>query len=160
MYLKYSYLACGPRVKCGSCGNTEWSQVKQSQDEGIGWVPYSWRRTEPIPASWSLHCGGPCSKKTLTTTVFEKLENPLFRNLTEKTETVMSTIVRKWRVNYWRDGQRQKNGYAQTVWSMCLRARSKSTPSYGLGWSVRTLTCLAARMHPRLTHSKRLTRSI
>ena len=84
MYMKYSYLACGPRLKCGSCGNIEWSQIKQSQDGGIGWVPYSWRMTEPIPASWSLHCGGPCSEKTLTTTVFEKLENPLFRNLTEK----------------------------------------------------------------------------
>jgi hypothetical protein len=70
MYMKYSYLACGPRVKCGSCGQIEWSQVKQSSDVR--------------PMSWSLHCGGSCSKKTLTTTVFEKLENPLFRNLTEK----------------------------------------------------------------------------
>ena len=84
MYLKYSYLACGPRVKCGSCGKIEWSQVMQSSDKGINWVPYSWRRTEPIPESWSLHCGGLCSKKTLTTTVFEKLDNPLFRNLTGK----------------------------------------------------------------------------
>jgi hypothetical protein len=85
MYMKYSYLACGPRVKCGSCGKIEWSQVKQSSDAGINWVPYSWRRTEPIPASWSLHCGGSCSNKnTLTTTVFEKLENPFFRNITEK----------------------------------------------------------------------------
>ena len=84
MYMKYHYLACGPRVKCGSCGAIEWSQVKQSQDEGIGWVPYSWRQTEPIPASWSLHCGGSCSNNTWTTTVFEKLENPFFRNLTQK----------------------------------------------------------------------------
>ena len=84
MYLKYSYLACGPRLKCGLCGNIEWSEIKQSQDGGLGWVPYSWRRTEPIPVSWSLHCGGSCSKKTLTTIVFEKLENPFFRNLTEK----------------------------------------------------------------------------
>jgi hypothetical protein len=84
MHMKYSYLACGPRVKCGSCGKTEWSQVKQSQDEGIDLVPYSWRQTEPIPASWSLHCGGSCSNNTLTTTVFEKLENPFLRNLTQK----------------------------------------------------------------------------
>lgn len=84
MYLKYSYLACGPRVKCGSCGNTNWSQVKQSQDEGIGLVPYALRLTEPIPASWSLHCGGSCSKNTFTTTVFEKLANPFLRNLTQK----------------------------------------------------------------------------
>jgi hypothetical protein len=84
LYLKYSYLACGPRMKCGSCGNIEWSQVKQSADEGgyANWVPYSLRRTEPIPASWSLHCGGSCSQKSWTTTVFEKLDNPLFRNLT------------------------------------------------------------------------------
>jgi hypothetical protein len=84
MYMKYSYLACGPRVKCRSCGTLEWSQVKQSQDEGIGWVPYSLRLTEPTPASWSLHCGGACSKNTFTTTVFEKLENPFIRNLTQK----------------------------------------------------------------------------
>jgi hypothetical protein len=70
MYMKYSYLACGRRVKCGSCGQIEWSQVKQSSDAR--------------PTSRSLHCGGSCSKKTLTTTVFEKLENPLFRNLTKK----------------------------------------------------------------------------
>jgi hypothetical protein len=84
MHMKYSYLACGPRLKCGSCGKIEWSQVKQSSDEGIGWVPYSWRQTEPIPVSWSLHCGGPCSNNTWTTTVFEKLENPFLRNLTQK----------------------------------------------------------------------------
>jgi hypothetical protein len=84
MHMKYSYLACGPRVKCGLCGKIEWSQVKQSSDEGLNWVPYSLRRTKPIPVSWSLHCGGSCSQKPWTTTVFETLENPLFRNLTEK----------------------------------------------------------------------------
>ena len=84
MYLKYHFLACGPRVKCNLCKELEWSEVKQSQDEGLGWVPYSWRQSEPIPASWSLHCGGACSKKTLTTSIFEKLENPFFRNLTQK----------------------------------------------------------------------------
>lgn len=84
MHMKYSLLACGPRVKCGSCGQIEWSQVKQSSDAGIGWVPYSLRQTEPIPASWSLHCGGTCSKNTWTTTVFEKLENPFLKNLTQK----------------------------------------------------------------------------
>jgi len=84
MHMKYSYLACGPRVRCRLCGKIEWSQVKQSADEGLGWVPYSWRTTEPIPVSWSLHCGGLCSQKTLTTTVFERLDNPFFRNITEK----------------------------------------------------------------------------
>ncbi len=83
MHMKYSYLACGPRVKCGLCGKIEWSQVKQSSDEGLGWVPYSWRRSEPIPNSWSLHCGGSCSQKSCTTTVFEILDNPYFRKLTE-----------------------------------------------------------------------------
>jgi len=83
MHIKYSYLACGPRVKCGSCGTAEWSQVKQSSDEGLGWVPYSLRRTEPIPDSWSLHCGGSCSQKSWTTTVFETLDNPFFPKLTQ-----------------------------------------------------------------------------
>ena len=84
MHLKYNYLACGPRVKCRLCVDNEWSQIKESSDGGINWVPYALRQTEPVPASWSLHCGGSCSKNSLTTTIFEKVENPLFPNLTAK----------------------------------------------------------------------------
>lgn len=84
MYLKHHYLACGPRMKCPICGDIEWSQIKESSDGGINWVPYALRQTEPVPASWSLHCGGSCSQKSLTTTIFESLENPFLPNLTLK----------------------------------------------------------------------------
>lgn len=104
MYLKYSYLACGPRIKCRNCGNIEWSSVQQSQDKGINYVPYSLRMTEPVPAAWSLHCGGSCSKNTWTTTVFETLQNPLLRNLTQKSrerykynrKTVVNWLLAGW----------------------------------------------------------------
>lgn len=60
--------------------------------------------TEPVPAAWSLHCGGACSKNNWTTTVFETLQNPLLRNLTEKNrerykcnrKTVVSWVFAGW----------------------------------------------------------------
>ncbi len=72
---KYSYLACGPRVACRVCGKTATAQVKESGS------PYLAAFGSP-PAAWSLHCGA--CKTLFMTTVFEKLSNPLFRNITEK----------------------------------------------------------------------------
>jgi hypothetical protein len=43
---KYSYLACGPQVKCKSCGKTATAEVKESGSPYFGGPP----------AEWSLHC--------------------------------------------------------------------------------------------------------
>src|SRR5579883_32600 len=69
---RYSYLGCGPRVSCKVCGKTATSQVKEAGAATFGGPP----------AEWSLHCGS--CRTPLMTTVFERLRNPFFRNLTEK----------------------------------------------------------------------------
>jgi hypothetical protein len=71
---KYSYLACGPQVKCKSCGKTATAHVKESGRSTFGGPPFE----------WSLHCG--VCRNPLMTTVFEKLTNPSFglRQLSEK----------------------------------------------------------------------------
>jgi hypothetical protein len=72
---KYSYLACGPRVACSVCGKTTTADVKESG------IPYSAAFGSP-PAEWSLHCGA--CRSFFITTVFERLNNPFFKNLTGK----------------------------------------------------------------------------
>ena len=69
---RYSYLACGPRVACKVCGKTATAQVKESGSATFGGPP----------AAWSLHCGA--CRTPLMTTVFERLDNPFFRGLSEK----------------------------------------------------------------------------
>jgi hypothetical protein len=58
----------------GHRGKTVRAQVKESGSATFGGPP----------AEWSLHCGA--CRTPLMTTVFEKLSNPFFRNLTEKNQ--------------------------------------------------------------------------
>lgn len=76
---RYSYLGCGPRVHCTVCGKVATSEVKDAGPATFGGPP----------AEWSLHCGS--CRRFLSTTVFKVLENPFFRNLTEKNRQQYNT---------------------------------------------------------------------
>jgi len=63
-----------------------------------------------IPLSWSLHCGGACSQKALTTGIFALLENPLLPNLTidnkNKVEENRKKALR-WLLEGWPETERR-----------------------------------------------------
>jgi hypothetical protein len=93
---RYSYLACGPRVACKVCGKTATAQVKESGSTTFGGPP----------AAWSLHCGA--CRTSLMTTVFERLDNPFFRGLSEKSREQYEKKRRKveqWLLAGWPETQ-------------------------------------------------------
>lgn len=83
-------------MACKVCGKTATAQIKESGIATFGGPP----------AAWSLHCGA--CRTSLMTTVFERLDNPFFRGLSEKNREQYEKNRRKvvqWLLAGWRETQ-------------------------------------------------------